>query len=47
MIKSTRINFKKKDNEVKAVLEVATFTHLNEAARKQSEELATLLLEKI
>ena len=37
----------KKDNEVKAVIEVATFTHLNEAARKQSEELATLLLEKI
>jgi hypothetical protein len=37
----------KKENEVKAILEVATFAHLPEQGRKQAEEMAQLLLEKI
>ncbi|MCA4899438.1 MAG: hypothetical protein ACK514_10865 [Bacteroidota bacterium] len=37
----------KKDNEVKAILEVATFAPIGETARKQAEEMASLLLEKI
>ncbi|MFM7855023.1 MAG: hypothetical protein ACKO96_24630 [Flammeovirgaceae bacterium] len=36
----------KKDHEVKAVLEVATFVHISEITRKQVEEMASLLLEK-
>lgn len=37
----------KKDNEVKAILEVTTFAPISESARKQAEEMASLLLEKI
>ncbi|MFM8912580.1 MAG: hypothetical protein ACKOE6_06645 [Flammeovirgaceae bacterium] len=37
----------KKDNEVKAILEVATFAPIPENARKQAEEMASLLLDKI
>jgi hypothetical protein len=36
----------KKDNEVKAILEVATFAHISEIIRKQIEEMVSLLLEK-
>jgi hypothetical protein len=36
----------KKDNEVKAILEVATFAHISEIIREQIEEMVSLLLEK-
>jgi hypothetical protein len=37
----------KKENVVKAVIEIATFSHLNETARKRAEEMAALLAERI
>lgn len=37
----------KKENQVKAILEVATFTQLSEQGQKQAEEMAQVLLEKI
>lgn len=37
----------KKENETKAILEIATFAHLPEQVRKQAEEMATLLIDKI
>jgi hypothetical protein len=37
----------KKENTVKAVIEVATFSPLSEASRKQAEEMAGLLAERI
>ncbi len=37
----------KKENVVKAVIEIATFSALSEASRKQAEEMASLLAERI
>ncbi len=37
----------KKENTVKAVIEVATFSPMSEASRKQAEEMAGLLAERI
>jgi GAF domain len=37
----------KKENKVKAVMEIATFSPLNEGLRKQAEEMALLLAERI